>query len=242
HGGADGQRVGQGCPAGEFRGGELGGDLPHRERVPARAGHEAGDDGRGHLRVGHVRDELGGIGAGEAAHHELVEAVGVERGGLVAAGGGEQAEAVVLDAAGDERQHARRGRVEDVGVVDDDGGRRVLGRGGEQGEGGDRYDERVARRAGAEPEGCFERVALRWEQRREQVVQWAQYIGQGGEREVLLGLARPGGQYAHLAIGGQRGGTLEERRLADAGLARDHEGAAAGGLDVGGPRVEDGEL
>ena len=101
----------------------------------------------------------------------------------------------------------------------------------QQSENRERHEERVRSRARAEPEGDIERVALRTRQSLTECKDRRAELLNRSERELHLALD-PGG-----ADDSQRRGLLdrvvEQRRLADAGLAMDDERAAvsvAGGL------------
>ena len=128
------------------------------------------------------------------------------------------------EAASHEREHSRRGAVEPLRVVDDAQERLLLGGLRQQVEDREPDEERVRRPSGAEPERDLERLALRigqalheLEARRAQLLQRRE-----GELHLSLDPDRAGDAEVRRRLDR----VLEQRGLADARLAVDHQHAA----------------
>ena len=145
------------------------------------------------------------------------------------AGREHQPDRVRREAARNERQRQRGGAVLPLRVVDHADERALLGGAGEQAEHGDAEQEAVGRRARAQAEGGAQRVALWSRQRVEAVEQRCAQLVQAGERQLHLGL--DAGRPHDAAVRRTRHQVLEQRRLADARLAAEHEHLAPAPAD-----------
>ena len=128
------------------------------------------------------------------------------------------------EAAGDEREHARRRVVEPLRVVDDTQEGLVLGRLRQQVENRQPDQERIRRPPGVQPECNFEGGALRIRQALQNAEALRAQLMEGGERELHLGFDADGAGHPEVRAG--LDGVLEQRRLADARLAVDRKHAA----------------
>ena len=124
-------------------------------------------------------------------------------------------------------EHERLGRraVEPVGVVDDAQQRPLVGGGGEQAQHGDRDQEAVLDPLGRQPEGAAQRGGLHVGQLAGAVEHRPQQLVQAGEGQLGLGLDAGPREHAHPVGAGQR--PLQQRGLADPGLAAQHQHTAA---------------
>jgi hypothetical protein len=114
-----------------------------------------------------------------------------------------------------------------LGIVDRAQQAVVVGRIGEQPEGRERDEEAVVHRPAAQPERARQRVGLALRQAVDRAEHGAHQLVQAGEGHLGLGLDPDCPQDRHAA--GARDRVVEQRRLADPGLAAHHEDAAAGG-------------
>ena len=137
------------------------------------------------------------------------------------ADGEDQPDRLRPEPAGDEGQRLRRGAVEPLRVVHDRDQRPLLGHVGQQAQDGQTDQEAIRGVAVAQPEGRAERVALRAGQALQAIHERRAQLLEAGERELHLGLdaRRPG----EGAPGRAPREVLEQRALADAGLAAQHE-------------------
>ena len=227
------QRRGQRLAAGELAGVEQRGDLDQRERVAAGRRDEllgdlVGDAGGalGQQRARRLRVERGDVHPPQAGRRG-VEALAVAR-------GEDEDDALGADAPRGEEQRLERRGVEPVDVVDDGQQRLVLGGRAEQAEHGGGDGEAVVGDGLAEGQRPLQRRGLGGRDRVDEVEQRAQQVEQAGERDVALGLVAARAQDAE--VGRRRDGGVEQRALADPGLAVDDEHRA---LALAG-RLEDG--
>jgi len=198
----------------------LGDQRDHRQRVAAGGPVHLGE--RGGRDVAAVRaGQLAGAGEVEPGQRQGRQARLEQRAGLAEPGGGQHEHRVGEQPAAGERQRLRRRPVEQVGVVDEQPERAVLAPPDEQAEhrGADRQP--VRDRAGAQCQRDAEGLGLR----RRQPVQVGrgrpEQLGQPAERHVPLGLGA--GRPQQPCTGRHRPGVRQQRRLADPGLAGEHE-------------------
>ena len=133
--------------------------------------------------------------------------------------------------AGDELQRLHRRPVQPLGVVHDAEQGLFLGDLAEQGQDGQPHQEAVGRGAGPQAEGRPEGVALRAREPVQPLQVRAAELVQAGVRELHLGL--DAGRAADPAAGRAVDEELEQRGLADSGLAAQHQDPAAAGLHGG---------
>jgi len=266
------QHVVEQGPPGELAGGQRPGQLQQGQRVAAgpldqqvdRRGRQVhpvpGQQGRRRLEVQPLQAQLGQAGGGELA-------------GVAVAGREQAHHPLGLQPPGGEPQRLRRRPVQPLGLVDQAQHRPLLGRLRQHAEHRHRDQEAVlvpVRRGarleppgppiprgarleppgpparGLEPEGAAEGGGLRLRDAPGQVQHGPQQLVQGGERKLGLGLDPGGPQHGHPL--GPPGGMVEQRGLADTGLAPEHQGPAAGpagvreqpfeGVAFGAPAVE----
>ena len=210
----------------QFRGTHRARQLQQRERVPARLGDEpladvivepAGDD-RGQQRARVVVVEPGELELGQTRKPVRFTHREHHRDGL-----GEQP-------AGDEPEHLRGGLVEPLQVVDDAQQRLRLGHLRQERERGETDEEAVRCRAGRETERDLQRLLLRCGEHVEVVQQRPVELVQPRERQLHLGLdAR---DLQHPEVAGLADDVVQQRALADARFAPQHQHPAAGGARV----------
>ncbi len=135
-----------------------------------------------------------------------------------------------IEAPRDELEGQRRGGVEPLGIVDEANEWRTVGHLGEQTQHGQAEEERVWRRAHREAEDCADCSALWSGQVVETVEHRHAHAVQSRERERHLGL--DSGRPCHPARRSALAYVLEQRGLADPGLASEHEDPALAGLRV----------
>ena len=158
----------------------------------------------------------------EPTDHQGRDALVAERGGGPVPHREEHHHAVGLQPARGEQQRIGGGCVEPVCVVDDDEHRLELRGLGQHRQGRDRHEERVDPAHVATAECGAERVGLRGGDPLDQREHGPQETVEGGEGERGLGLQSPGPQDQHPARGS--GHVVEQRGLADAGIAMEHQG------------------
>jgi hypothetical protein len=160
----------------------------------------------------------GGRGVERGERHLLQAGVG-QRPRRHLAGRGQHDHRVVRDAAGNERQHLGRHRVEPRSVLGHEQHRRLGGPLPQQREGGQGDAEHVADLGVDLAERGQQRPALG----RRQVVDPAEHglqrLVQAGERQVGLGLHPGQAQHRHAPALGPRRDLRQQGRLADARLA-----------------------
>jgi hypothetical protein len=137
--------------------------------------------------------------------------------GTVSAPGGPQ------PAASEQKRFAGR-RVEPLGVVDDAEHGRRFGSCREQAYGRRGGGEPVARRRQPQGESARQHGGLRLGDAIEEVQERPQQIGEPGERQLGLGLERPGAQNGE--PGRRRGDLVQEGGLPDPGIAVDDQRCA----------------
>ncbi len=196
-----------------------------------------------HLRERGGRDvgaalpgELAGAGEVKPGQRPGGQAGLEQRPGLAEPGGGQHEHRVGQQPAAGERQRLGGRPVEQVGVVDDQPERAVLAPPDQQAEhrGPDRQP--VRDRAGPQCQRDAEGLRLRRRQPVEVGGGRPEQLGQPTERHVPLGLRA--GRPQQRCPGGDRGRVLQQRRLADPGLAGEHEHAAAAEPGAGDDRVD----
>ena len=174
---------------------------------------------------------------GEAAQRELVEPLELV---LVARlpHREDDRDGVRAEPARDEGERLHRGAIEPLRVVHDAEQGPLLRDAAEQGQHGEADQEAIGRVAAAQPERRAEGVALRIRQALEAVQPRRAELVQAGERELHLGLDARSPPDA--AARGPRQQVLQQRRLADAGLAPDQQHPAVAGANGGHDVVEHG--
>ena len=205
----------------------LGGELDERERVAAGRGVQpAGRVGRDGPR-GVRREQLPrGLG-GESRQHELLEPDAVDRRRLARAHGQQHGDRVGEQPPRGERERRRRRPVEPLHVVGEDDDGALLRQRREQAERRRTDEVGLARGGRCEPERGLERRPLRSRQTAELAEHGAQQLVQPGEGDLDLRLDAAHAQ--HRGSARRRGRVLEQRRLADPGLAAQHEHPAHAG-------------
>jgi hypothetical protein len=148
----------------------------------------------------------------------------------------QEADGLGVDAAGREREHLARRRVEPLEVVDRDDHRRRAGERAQQVEQPERDRVRLGRRTGGHgpQQRDLERQPLRRRQCGERLLlDPVDQVDERGEGELRLRAARTGREYPAPTCPRGRDRRLPQRRLADAGVALENEdgGAAAGSGD-----------
>ena len=195
-----------------------GGELDQRERVAERDLEDpVGVAGREGLAGVLLEDRRGGV-AVEASQDDRVEAL---RQLVAGPRRDQQRDRVGEQAPGGEQDRPERRLVDPLGVVDRHEQRALLGAQREQAQRRDADQEAVAVRAGREAQRAFQRRGLRLGQLADPVQRGPQQRVQAGERDLGLGLDPARSEHGHLAR--VLDGVLEQRRLPDPGLARDHE-------------------
>ena len=129
---------------------------------------------------------------------------------------------------GGEQQGGGRRPVEPLGVVDDHDDGPLLGDRAEQTERGGADQVALRGRVVGEPERRAQRGGLRAREPVDGVEHGPQELVQPGPRELELGVDPPGAEHERAA--GDRRRVLEQRRLADPGLAPEHQHAAGSPL------------
>jgi len=185
-----------------------------------------------HLRQRGGRDvgaalagQLAGAGEVEAGQRPGRQAGLQQRAGLAEPGGGQHEHRVGEQPAAGERQRLGRRPIEQVGVVDEQPEGGVLAPPDQQAEhrGPDR--EPVRDRTGPQGERDTECLGLRRRQPVEVGRGGSEQLRQPAEGHVLLGLRA--GRPQQPGPAGDRRRVFQQRRLADPGLAGEHEHAAA---------------
>ena len=161
----------------------------------------------------------------EAGERERRHAGGLERAQLALARAEQQRDALRVEPPGHELQRVRGPGVEPVGVVDDAQHRFALRELGEQREAGRVDEEALLAAALLQPERGPQRGRLRRGQAVEPAQRGPQQLVQGRERQLGLRLDAPCHQ--HLHAGRLLARVIQQRGLAGAGLAAQHERAAA---------------
>ena len=202
----------------------LGGELGQRERVAAgRRVQPVGGVG-GDRAPGPGGEQLARGARRQALERELVEPRVVERGGHARAHRDDHDDRVGQQPPGGEQQRGGRRPVEPLGVVDEHDDGPLLGDRAEHAEGGRADQVPLRRRVVGEPERRAQRGGLRARQPLDRVQHRPQQLVQPGPRELELGVDPARAQHERAAGGRRR--VLEQRRLADPGLAADHQHAA----------------
>ena len=141
----------------------------------------------------------------------------------------DQADRFRLQAARDEREDLCRGAIEPLCVVHHADQRLLLGRVGQQAQDRESDEEAVRRRPGTEAERGPQRIALRHRETLETIEHRRQQLMQPGEGQLHLRLDA-GGAY-HTAAGRLLDEVVQQRRLAHARLAPQHQGPALARAD-----------
>lgn len=205
--------------------GEADREFEQRQRVAARLRQEPLADARGESGEP-VDEERSGVGLVEWLEVVLGESGRVEEGLQSASERGHEPDSGASGPPSDERQHGRAGAVDPWQVVDDDEDRASGGGSNEQLERGVRRQQLVRRGPLTQTEGHRERFGVGRPQAIDAIEEWAQELVQPGEADVGLELrtGRPQEPCAGTPrIGGDH---VEQRGLADPGLARDQHGPA----------------
>jgi hypothetical protein len=166
-----------------------------------------------------------GLSLVEGADLELGEPGRVEPAHVAAARGHQQRDRLGLEAPRGEDERLGRRRVEPLGVVDAAQHRAALARLGEEAEQAGRDQEAVAHGVEAQPQRAAQGRRLGRGQALEEVQARAHELVHARERQLVLGLDADAAQQRH--VRGAVGGVLEQRALADPGLAAQHERGAA---------------
>lgn len=127
-------------------------------------------------------------------------------------------------AAGDEREHLRRGAIEPLLVVDDADQRLLLGDIGKQAQDGQAPEEPIRRLSRADTEERAQGVALRNRQAVQPVQHGRQQLVQRGERQIHLRLDTGGAHDADTRCLVDQ--PVKQCRFPDARLTADDEGPA----------------
>ena len=144
--------------------------------------------------------------------------------------------ALRLEAPGDEREDLGRGVVEPLRIVDQGDERLRLRTVRQQAQHREADEETIGWRPCGEAERSSERVALRRRQPLESLEQRQAELMEGREGQLHLRLDADGPDHPALLATGCR--VLEERRLADSGLASQHQGPALARAGRSDERVE----
>jgi hypothetical protein len=224
-------RHGLGHPvaAGQLRRRHRARQLQQRQRVAARFGDDAVPHPFVELDVDRGLEQRARIGLAQAPHRHVRQARQL---GLVAdlADREDEGDRLGIEAAGDERQRLRRRAVEPLRVVHDAQQRLVACRLGAQAEHGEPHEQAIRRVAGAEAERGAERLALGPGQRVQVLEQGRAELLQPGVRELHLGLrARRSHDAAARRLVRH---VLQQRGLADASLAAQHQHRASAGAQA----------
>ena len=208
------KRLGQHGPAGELVGRVLGTKFHQRERVIAGVGQDAVDGLRVEDSASHRAEQLAGLGVGQPVHRDRRKLLEHLLGGRFA-DAGDEADAVRVQAAGDEAEHLRRFGIEPVRVIDDAQQRLCLSRPGKHRERRQSHQEPLRRRPCFLAESNPQRAALR----RRQIVQLRQARDQQlvQATELHADLRLHTGDAANPKIRRSFDGVMEQRRLADPG-------------------------
>ena len=238
--GAGAEGGGERLAALELGVGEQRRHLEQRERVAAGARHEP---------LGHRQRDPGALRALE----QRARLRGPQRADLQplepgpdrdrpAAVGAEQDDPLGAEPAAGEQQRLERAVVEPLAVVDERQQRLLLGGRGEQAQHARHDGVAIAARRLAERERPAQRGGLGRRDRVEPVEQRPEQLAQARERDVRLGLhpARAQDRHAGALRPGAR--VLEQRGLADPGLADEQQRAAPAGAGVAQQPVDPGPL
>ena len=217
------KRLGQHGAAGQLVGRVLGTEFHQRERVIAGVGQDAVDGLRVEGSASHRAEQLTRLGVGQAVHRDrrkLLEHLLCGR----FADAGDEADAVRVQAAGDEAEHLRRFGIEPVRVIDNAQQRLCFSRPGKQRERRQSHQEPLRRRPCFLAESNPQRAPLR----RRQVVQLRQARDQQlvQATELHADLRLDTGDAANPKVRRCCDGVLEQRRLADPRPPAQHQRAA----------------
>ena len=207
-----------------LRGCQRAGQLDHRQRVAAcQVGQPLGD---GPLQRCRRQRQLGRVVLVERLQLDGIEALAVE-GAVARPHRCEHRHGLGMQPACDEGDHLGGRPVEPVRIVDRDQDGRALRRCGHQPERGNAHGQRLRADGRPQRERALEGGALHVGQGGDIAGDWAQQVGQGGERELALRFEAARAQHRHAAGRGRR--VLEQCALADARLT-DHGGRRASAL------------
>ncbi len=155
--------------AGELVGRVLGTEFHQRERIVAGIGQDAVDRLRGQGSASHRAEQLTGLGVGQAIHRDRRKLLEHLLGGRLAYAS-DEADAVRMQAAGNETEHLRRFGIQPVRVINNAQQRLGLSRPGKQRERRQSHQEPLRRRPCLLTESDPQRAPLR----RRQLVQLRQ--------------------------------------------------------------------
>jgi hypothetical protein len=223
--GAQRKRFGLHGAAGELVGRVLGTELHQRERVVAGVGQDTVDGLRVEGSADHRAEQLTRLGVGQTVHRDrrkLLEHLLWGRFAYAC----DEADAVRVQAAGDETEHLRRFAIEPVRVIDDAQQRVFLSRPGKQREHRQSHQEPLRRRPCFPAESDLQRAPLR----RRQVAQLRQERDQQlvQATELHADLRLDTGDAANPQVWRRGDRVPEQRRLPDPGPSAQHQRAAEG--------------
>ena len=215
---ANGDRSDDRRRAPELGVGERRDRLEESERVPGRVGDETLADARADCPAGPGHEILRSVGL-KSSELESLDPGRLEPGSVTHRQ--QEHDALAAEPAASEQERLARRRVEPLGVVHDGEHGRLLGSRREQADRRRGGREPVARRRRSEGEGAGQRRGLRLGDAVEEGQERPQQIGEPGERQLGLGLERPGTQNGE--PGRRRGDLVEEGGLPDPGIAVDDQ-------------------
>ncbi len=222
---ADGQRLVRQAALGQPSDAQLPGEVDQGQGVAACRRDDLGGCRRvDRLRKGRTQQPHRPLcfQTGETQHRHARD-VGVEV--WAVAGSHDDGNCLGLEAARHQPEDVQRLGVQQVCVVHDAHDRLDLTRGGQETEDSQPDHEPVGRRSVSHARGDAYRLLVTFRQRRHVVAQRDGQPLDAGERDRGLGLETINLQQAHPSGVGRRG--VQQRRLADARLAREQHGAAA---------------
>ena len=224
-------------PARELRRRQSTRKLQQRQRVPASLSHDLVGDALVQPPRNHRGQKVARRPIAQAFDHQLRQA----REFLARLANPEQHHhRLRSQPAPHERQHLRRGSVQPLRVVDHAHERALLGRLRQQTKRRQADEEPIRHRALAQPERGRQGIALRARESLEPLEQRHAELVQRREGKLHLGLHPGGANPPH--VRGRAHRMLQQRRLADPGLALQHEDPAAPTPRALEQPVEDGAL
>ena len=229
--GRQGSGIGQPEAARQLRRVAAARQLEQRQRVAGRLADDAVSDAIVQRACDHRLQQRSRVVVAETFDHELRQPLQL----AVLAGLAEpedQRDRLGEQPARDEREDLRRGAVEPLRIVDQADQRLLLGGVTQETQHGQADQETIRCLAGPQAEGGGQRFTLRRGQPLEPVQQRRTQLLQPGERELHLGLDADRVEYP--AARRPLGHVLQQRRLADTGLAAHHQRlalACANGAD-----------
>jgi hypothetical protein len=226
--------------AGSLSRGQPGRQREQGQRVAGRLGEDPVPGRRGQVGVV-LGQQRGRVPVVQRRRPQLGQP-GVRERALAVADREDQHDRLFGQPAGGEQQRRRGLAVQPLRVVDQYQQRRLFGEVGQQREHGQPDQQRVLGRRGGQPERGPERPRLHRRQTVDPVGPRAQQQEQRRVRELGLGLDPAAAQHRRAGLDGGPGGVVEQCRLADPGLAAQHQRAAASGPGAGEQPVEELDL